>query len=1070
MLTAALVVPSQGLSAQAKVSFSRDIFPILSDKCFKCHGPDATDRKANLRLDIPEGGFANRNGEFAIVPGKPASSLLIHKINDPDDPMPPAYSGKTLSKEEKATLERWIAEGAEYGKLWSFESLPKSVPVPKVKSAWPLDDLDRFILQRLNKEGLSPSKPASRERWLRRVTLDLTGLPPTEKEIVSFEQDRKPDAFSRVVDRLLASPHFGERAAVDWLDAARYSDSYGYQSDLLMPTWPYRDWVVRAFNQNLPYDQFLTDQLAGDILPNPTRDQRLATAFNRLHRQSNEGGSIALEFKTLYAVDRVDTFGTAMLGLTVGCARCHDHKFDPIKQKEYYQLFAYFNSIDEYGLMLSTEIVPTPSLLLPTPAQETKLNEANQQVAAATTAIYLARAGVDSRFNQWLAKGPVQPEIPGLLAHLSLDALDSDKFVNDLGGKPFGQRLMNVEMVPGHLGKAVLLDGDNGIAVRGLPGRERWDPFTWSFWMMTPGSTGTVEKTTGGTPVPQVLLHRTGGTDVGFCGFDLMLEDGYLTARVMRTWPGNAVAVRAKTPIAKDQWTHIGWSWDGSGRAYGLKLYLDGRPVETTVLKDKLWKKINAYGDLGPSGGDWAFGQRFRDAGFKGGKLDEVAFANRELSPIEVAQIYDGKSLADALRAPSANLSPLREYYLSAFDEPAKAARGAIQRAQQDLTGIEEGVYEISVMEEANPEIPAYLLARGAYDAPRNDKTRVQRDVPKSLPALLGTRPSRSHRSDLEGRDPADRNDRLALARWLTRPDNPLAARVAVNRLWQMIFGTGLVETSENFGVQGSQPSHPELLDYLSRQVIDSGWNVKALLKRFVLSATYRQDSARTAKLNAVDPFNRLYARGPSGRLSAEMVRDSVLAASGLLDARIGGPPVNPYQPAGLWQEFNTMSPQFVQSKGKDLYRRSIYSTWKRTTPVPSMMLFDATSREACTVRRPTTDTPLQALVLLNDVQFVEAARALAEKVLSVPGDDSARIRTAFVRLAGRGPDTRELAVLVQTLREQRAQFAADEISAKKLIGVGESKVASSLPAAELAAMTVAVQTVMNSDAVIWKR
>ncbi|MFI5384733.1 MAG: DUF1553 domain-containing protein [Fimbriimonadales bacterium] len=1069
---------------QGKVSFSRDILPILSDKCFKCHGPDASDRKANLRLDIPEGAFASRNGEFAIVPGKPASSLLIHKINDPDDPMPPASSGKSLTKGEKAMIERWIVEGAEYGKLWSFEPLPKSIPVPAVKSAWPRDDLDRFILARLAKEGLSPSKPASRERWLRRVTLDLTGLPPTEEEIAAFEQDQKPDAFSRVVDRLLASPHFGERVAVDWLDAARYSDSYGYQSDLLMPTWPYRDWVVGAFNRNLPYDQFLTDQLAGDLLKNPTRDERLATAFNRLHRQSNEGGSIALEFKTLYAVDRVDTFGTAMLGLTVGCARCHDHKFDPIKQKEYYQLFAYFNSIDEYGLMLSTEIVPTPSLLLPTPAQEIKLKEARAQNDAALKAIAVASAGAGPRFDQWLAKRPLQPEIPGLLAHLSLDAFDSDKLVNDLGGKPFGQKLGNVDLVPGHKGKAVLLDGDNGIAVRGLPGRERWDPFTWSFWISRGrGGSPLVSST---VPVENVvLLHRTGGTDVGFCGFDLMLENGYLTARVMRHWPGNAVAVRAKAPIPKDQWAHVAWSWDGSGRAAGLKLYLDGRPVETTVLQDRLWKKINAYGDLGPSGGDWSFGQRFRDAGFKGGKLDEVSFANRELSPIEVAQLYDGKSLAEALRNPPplAGHEPsrqeegvggggsaqrverrnqLREYYLSAFDQPAKAARDQVFKAQQALTSVEEGINEISVMEEAIPEIPAYLLARGAYDAPRNDKTRVYRDVPKSLPPLTPTPNSKLQTSNS--------NNRLALARWLTRSDNPLAARVAANRLWQMIFGTGLVETSENFGVQGSQPSHPELLDYLARQFIDSGWNVKGLLKRFVLSATYRQDSARTAKLNAVDPFNRLYARGTSGRLSAEMVRDTVLAASGLLDARIGGPPVNPYQPAGIWQEFNTMSPQFVQSKGKDLYRRSIYSTWKRTTPVPSMMLFDATSREACTVRRPTTDTPLQALVLLNDVQFVEAARALAEKVLSVPGDDVGRIRSGFRRLTGREPDARELNILVQTLKEQRAQFASDEASAKKMIAIGDSKASTSLPPAELAAMAVTMQTVMNSDVVIWKR
>ncbi len=1044
LVAGAILPPREPL--QTKVSFSKDILPILSDKCFKCHGPDATDRKANLRLDIPEGAFANRSGQFAIVPGKPQSSLVIHKINDPDDPMPPVYSGKSLTKQEKALIERWIAEGGQYGKLWSFESLPKSAPVPKVKGDWPRDDLDRFILERLTKEGLTPGKPAPRERWLRRVTLDLTGLPPTTEEIAAFEQD---GSFEKVVDRLLASPHFGERFAVEWLDAARYSDSYGYQSDLLMPSWPYRDWVIRAFNENMPYDRFLTDQLAGDLLPHPTRDERLATAFNRLHRQSNEGGSIPLEFKTLYAVDRVDTFGTAMLGLTVGCARCHDHKFDPIKQKEYYQLFAYFNSIDEYGLMLSTEIVPTPSLLLPTPAQESKLRAANAQSEAASRELAVAVGSASSRFEKWLGARPVQPEMPGVIAHLPLDGLDADKLANDLGGKPFGQKLGNVELVAGYRGKAAQFDGDNGIAVRGLPARERWEPFTWSFWIDVPE-----EANRSGEKPPIVLLHRTGGTDVGFCGFDLTLDSGYLTARVFRQWPGNAVAIRSRQPILPGQWTQVAWSWDGSGRASGLRLYLDGKPVEPSVLQDHLWKKINAYGDLGPSGGDWSFAQRFRDAGFKGGKLDEVTFADRPLSPLEIAQLYDGKSLVDALRSPSDHLSDLRDYYVSAFDEPARAARLAVQRAQESLTNIEEGINEISVMEEARTEVPAYLLARGAYDAPRNDKTRVYRDVPKSLPPLLGAAP----------------NNRLALAKWLTRPDNPLAARVAVNRFWQMIFGTGLVETSENFGVQGSQPTHPELLDYLAKQFIGSGWNVKALIRRLVLSATYRQDSARTEKLNKIDPHNRLYARGPSNRLSAEMVRDTVLAASGLLDARIGGPPVNPYQPAGIWQEFNTMSPRFVQSKGADLYRRSIYSTWKRTTPVPSMMLFDATSREACTVRRPSTDTPLQALVLLNDVQFVEAARALAQLVLSQPGNDSGRIQSAFERLAGRLPDEQELAILSRALQEQRTQFAADPPSATKLIGLGESKAPGNAPPVELAAFTAVVQTMMNSDAVVWKR
>jgi len=1037
-LATVVLMPEQ----KPKVDFRRDILPILSDKCFKCHGPDSATRMASLRLDQADSAFAGRHDQWAIVPKQPDKSLVIQRINDANSPMPPADSGKTLTQKEKDTIRQWIAEGAQYAKLWSFESLPAAIPVPKVAGAWPKDDIDRFILDRLTKEKLTPSKAAGKERWLRRATLDLTGLPPTQPEIDAFSADKSPDAFEKATDRLLASPHFGERQAVEWLDAARYSDSYGYQSDLLSPTWPYRDWVVKAFNRNLPYNQFLTDQLAGDLLPNATRDDRLATAFNRLHRQSNEGGSIADEFKTVYAADRVDTFGTAVLGLTLGCARCHDHKFDPITQRDYYQFFSYFNNIDEYGLLLSTEIVPTPSLLLPTTAQTGMLTLRRNQNQAALRKLEEADKTASTDVMKWLETRPVEPAIPNLLAKFNLDSMTNRKFTNSVGGAPFAEPIGNPEMVDGHQGKAIQLDGENGTVLRNLPARERYDAFTWSFWLQDPRVKG-----------PMVLLHRTGGTDVGFCGFDLILEDGYITARVMRHWPGNAVAQRTTYQLPKDKWCQVAWSWDGRGSTQGMRLYVDGQLREMETLENRLWKKINAYGDLGPSGGDWSFGQRFREAGFKGGKLDDIAFADRALSGLEVAQLYDGHSLADALRDPMHHLPEVRDYYASAISEPVKEAYANLRAAQKNLAEVEEGVYEISVMEESSKQIPAYVLARGAYDAPKTDESRVVRDTPKSLPPL---------------RAPG-KNDRLALAEWVTRSDNPLTARVAVNRLWQEMFGTGLVETSENFGSQGSQPTHPELLDYLSRQFIDSGWNVKALLRRIVLSSTYRQDSALTKQLIAVDPHNRLYARGPSGRLPAEMVRDTVLAASGLLDPRIGGAPVNPYQPAGIWQENNTMSPGFVQSKGRDLYRRSLYSTWKRTTPVPSMMLFDANSREACMVRRPSTDTPLQALVLLNDVQFVEAARVLAERVLQEKGNENTQIRSAFRLLAGREPDARELQILDKTLREQQTQFAEDPRGAKKLATIGETKPAN-LPPTEVAAMTVTVQTIMNSDAVIWKR
>ncbi len=909
LVTVALL-PHAANPAQEKVSFSRQILPILSDKCFLCHGPDAGSRQAGLRLDTREGAFADRGGRWPIVPGKPDDSLILKRINHPDSPMPPTSSGKSLTQAEKDLIRRWISEGGSYGKLWSFEPLPSKVALPNVKGSWAKDDLDKFILDRLNKEGMKPSAPATPERWLRRVTLDLTGLPPTEEEITNFEMEKD---YEKVVDRLLASPHFGERIAVDWLDAARYSDSYGYQSDLLMPTWPYRDWVIKAFNDNKPYDQFLTEQIAGDLLPDANRDRILATAFNRLHRQSNEGGSIAEEFKTEYAVDRVSTFGTAVLGLTLACARCHDHKFDPISQKEFYQLYAYFNSIQEYGLLLSTEIVPTPSLLLPTPDQEAKLKE----LKAASDAAYFALRSTPSK--------------PG--GHLGVNKtyvnLDQEPFTS-LDGKTKADKLGKPAQIEGVRGKGIRFDGDDGLAIRGLPARERWDEFSWSMWIEDPQQKG-----------PVVVLHRTGGTDVGFCGLDLMLEDGFLTARVMRHWPGNALGIRTITQVPKGQWTHVGWSYDGSGHADGLKLYVNGKPAATAVVVDRLWKKIAAYGDLGAGGGDWTFGTRFRDAGFKGGKLDEIVFGDRAFSDGEFAALGRHETPPDT------------------DSDALVLARGTVQKAQQELANFEEGIREISVMEEATPEVPAYLLARGAYDAPRTDATRVHRGLPAALPEMKS----------------AVFNNRLALAKWATSKDHPLTARVAVNRLWQMVFGVGLVETSENFGTQGAQPSHPELLDFLARRFVDEGWDVKKAIRNMVLSSTYRQDSKLPQSTihnpQSKDPLNRLLSRGPSGRLSAEMVRDVALAASGLLVDRLGGPPVNPYQPAGIWQENNTMSPGFVQSKGEGLYRRGIYSTWKRTTPVPSMLLFDATSREACTMRRPVTSTPMQALVLLNDIQYV---------------------------------------------------------------------------------------------------
>jgi hypothetical protein len=1077
--------------AAEKLQFNRDIRPLLSDRCFKCHGPDKAARKAGLRLDLADEAYAERkkNHQHAIVPGKPEASLVCRKIfsNDPDDLMPPPDSHLVLSKEEKEKIQRWIREGAQYQPHWAFIAPADSIPVPAVKNKnWPRNPIDRFILARLEKENLQPSPEADKARWLRRVSYDLVGLPPTPEEANVFLADKSPDSFEKVVDRLLASKHFGERMAVPWLDVARYADSYGYQSDQLCPTWPYRDWVVKAFNDGMPYNEFLTEQMAGDLLPQSTRPQRLATAFNRLHRQTNEGGSIEEEWRTEYVADRVNTFGTAFLSLTVECCRCHDHKFDPIKQRDYYSLSAFFNSIDEYGLYNDTAHVPTPSLLLPTPEQETAMSETARALEQARAKInQIARAygfsgvrpssgaatpeagGViakpetsklsqlaapedgrtplntyerdaETGFQEWLKRPDLTADIPGLVAHYSFDEMaGTNQFANLVSPTNLSTAIGGNTSVPGKSGKAIQFNGDEEITFHGALGKlPPWEPYSIVFWLKIPAA-----LTNG------VICHRCEGTDVGFHGTELDLDQGRLFFVIKRFWPGNALAIRSTETVPSDQWVQIAAICDGSGQAHGLKLFINGRLCASEIIRDHLYKSPENGGN------GLSFGALFRSTGLKEGALDELRLYNRPLSPVEVRQLFDGHSLEEALANKDAE--PLRPYYLSALAGPMIQARAELTEAVRKYFEARNPVVETSVMEELPEPRASFVLARGRYDAPRTDDQRVTRTTPAFLPALSSSAPK----------------NRLGLAEWLTDPHNPLTARVAVNRFWQILFGRGLVATTENFGLQGAEPSHPELLDWLGRDFINSGWDVKATLKKIALSATYRQDSKRRPDLQKRDPENLLLARGPSQRLPAEMLRDTVLAASGLLDERVGGPPVSPYMPGDLWRESNTMSPAYHQSVGNDLYRRSLYTVCKRTSPMPDMTAFDAPSREFCTARRTATVTPQQSYVLLNDTQFVEAARVLAEKALkeSAPGAES-RIQFVFQRLTARMPDAAEIKLLVELLQDQTDRFQQEPERAAKLIAIGDRKRDPSLDPVELAAMTAVSQAIMNLDATVWKR
>ncbi len=1003
------------------VDFSRDVLPVLSDYCFQCHGPDANSRKAKLRLDDKASPF----DRGVIVPGKPKESSLVERITstDPDSVMPPPSLKRKLSAQQIDALTRWVEQGAKWSTHWAFDPVTKpDVPTGLKNPQRVTNPIDAFVLSRLAREGLSPAAPADKERLLRRVSFDLTGLPPTIAEIDAFLKDDGPNAYEKVVDRLLASPRYGERMAGEWLDIARFADTHGYQMDRARPVWPYRDWVISAYNRNLPFNDFVTWQLAGDLLPNATKDQRLATAFNRLHMQNEEGGIVEEEFRVAYVNDRTTTFGTAFLGLTLECSRCHDHKFDPVSQKDYYSLFAFFQNIDESGqTSYFTAATPVPALLLTTDSQDAKLAELRTAVETKRDALVKARGVARAEFAKW--KRPAKLDVPGLVGSYSFDEIKAGKVANGADAKTPGGAVEGPKLVPGKLGQAVELTGENGFTFPGVGHFTRDDPFTLSLWVRTPA------------PTPRAVLvhHSQAPIDAGSRGYELLLEDGKVAFGLHHMWPGNSLKVRSKTAIPTGAWAHITATYDGSSSAVGAKLYLDGKPLEVDVIRDKLTKDITYGGEP-----NLAVGYRFRDNGFKGGLVDEFRVYNRALTAAEIVSEPSDEALF--------------EYFVCAIHEPSKKAAEELRAVRKAYTAFVNPIAEIMVMDEMPVPKPAHVLKRGAYDSLGE---KVTADTPKALPPFPKGAP----------------RNRLGLAQWLTDPENPLMARVTVNRAWQQMFGRGLVETADNFGTQGARPTHPELLDWLAREFVRTGWDQKRLLKTIALSATYCQSSKTAPDVLARDPHNELLARGPVKRLTAEMLRDQALASSGLLAEKLGGPSVRPYQPAGLWEEIAMGRPRYEQSKGDDLYRRSLYTFWKRTVPPPSMTTFDAADRSVCSVKRQSTSTPLQALVLLNDVQFVEAARFVGQRALK-EGGATAEERTAwtFRLVTGRTPSDKERAVLAKLFAEQKALFEKDPAAAKKLLGVGEKPVDVMLPVADLAAATVLANVLFNHDETVMRR
>ncbi len=1015
--------------------YDRSIRPILSDRCFPCHGPDAAARKKNLRFDVEESALGERPSGAAIVAGDPSRSEMIRRLRstDLDDRMPPPESKLEVSPEEIAQIENWIAEGAPFDRHWAFVAA-KPPPLPSIQGeSWPQRPLDRFVLSRLEKSGLAPAAEADRTTLARRSSFLLTGLAPELPQLDSFLADEAPDAWERWVDALLDSPAYGERMASHWLDVARYADSYGYQSDVHRPMWQWRDWVIEAFNANLRFDQFITWQVAGDLIDDATPDQRLATAFQRLHRQTNEGGSVEEEFRIEYVADRTQTFATGFLGLTLECARCHDHKFDPIEQREYYALSAFFSNIDESGLYSHfTAAVPTPAMSIPEPGAAQQISTLEAEVERTRQRVAALETSRRGEFDRWLdlQRGDL-PEVTleqfavvfethpvDVSARFSFEEITEGQSSNSADPSHPAKVPATITLNDGASGRAIELTGDDAVLLDGLGAFSRSDPFTISLWIWAPE---VMERA--------VVLHRSRAwTDAGSQGYQILIEDGHLTAALIHFWPGDAIAVATVDRLEPRSWTHVVLSYDGSSRASGLCLWVNGNAAPARVVRDHLRSPI--------TGGDpyFAVGERFRDRGFAGGRVDELLVLNREISGLEVRRLFSEGSPSSAEAKVGDALAALYRWWLLAIDEESRSARAELTAARKQLAVVTDAQPRIMVMAELESKRPTHILGRGRYDSPGEV---IAPGVPAIFPPLPGKGPP----------------DRLILARWLVSPDHPLTARVAVNRLWQLTFGEGIVATSEDFGTQGARPTHPELLDHLASEFIASGWDVKQMLRQILMSSTWRQSSAASAELVERDPDNRLLARGPTLRMSAEMVRDQALQSSGLLVKSIGGPSVLPYQPAGLWEEKSGQ--KYVPSTGDGLYRRSLYTFWKRTSPPPTMMIFDASKRDVCVTRRHRTSTPMQSLVLMNDPQFVEAARMLARRVMQEVGDDPAEaIALAFRLLTGRGAEAEEADILLGLYEDLRAGFREDPGAAKRLLSIGESPCDAALDPIDWASMT----------------
>jgi Protein of unknown function (DUF1553)/Protein of unknown function (DUF1549)/Planctomycete cytochrome C/Concanavalin A-like lectin/glucanases superfamily len=1112
--------------AGRRLDFNQDVQPILASRCFSCHGPDPEMRKAGLRLDLAEWAMKKRPGHRdAIVPGHPEKSELVKRIEskDPHYLMPQNAQGeaKSMKPDEIAVLREWIEQGAMYRPHWAFE-VPARPPVPADNDGWAKNPIDGFILARLKKEGLKPSPEADKPTLIRRVTLDLTGLLPTPAEMRAFENDHSPQAYEHLVDGLLARPTFGEQRARYWLDYARYADTYGLHYDNSKNIWPYRDYVIRSFNQNKPFDQFAMEQIAGDLMPAKNLDPLIGSGYTRLGLSTNEGGTITEELRVNIARERTEAFGATFMGITVGCAVCHDHKFDPTTQKDFYSLTAFFNNIDEKPFN-DDRPVWAPAVRIPKPPNEDAYNRVLAQRSQLASRQNWMRQHERKLVEDWLASRQNPPQavpVDKLIVRLRLDEGTGDVLKNSApNANPTSFHATVLKPEWGEttwLWPDLRMQSSTRVLLDQTGDYDCGQAFSSGGWFMMRSAPYFAVGDTAETLISKMDASQH------FRGWDLSIRKGIVSVELVNqapkadpkqkekkaeeakepfryptpqdltkkdlsankppqqkkeeeesekkkpekkeeakkpeprdTTPEVAIKVSANDALPVDgRWKHIFFTYDGSGRAAGVKIYISGRPSSTHVAADSL------AGATIRTKAPMQLGWRYPDANpAKQTRYQDIRLYARAVSPDEANRLPFEDYITEVAAKPVSQWTEdqwhaVSEYYLNSVDPSFRQVSNELEMLDAQFDKLsEDGA--ITLVSWEKPSLAyADVLTRGVYTA-RTE--RVEANTPHFLPAL-----------------PKDEShNRLALAQWTVSAENPLTARVTVNRMWYELFGTGLVETTEDFGIMGQRPSHPELLDWLAAEFRESGWNIKHMYKLMVMSAAYRQSAASTPAQTAKDPRNLLLSHGPRFRMDAEMVRDIALQSGGLLEDKIGGPSVKPYQPPNVWEQVSyptSDTVHYVQEHGPALYRRSMYTYWKRMAPPPNMDAFDAPMRDVVCTRRQRTDTPLQALVTMNDVQWVEAARALARRVIREGGrDPQKRIDLMSEILLSREAPPKMAAVLQASLKQMQEHYAAEPKAARALVDVGESKRDTSIPEPELAAWTMVASEMLNLDATVTK-